>query len=343
MGATPKSIGNRAHCPYTPYIQTRSMMQRVSIVLIATICYLSLGNTSEFSDKETILESGKLVEEDSSLLVPEEETATAQVAAMVAPELLSPSELEEIEMQTTKGHLQGAIDDPSDKNLRDRNSKGLNKLTGTRHYTSHTLDGNGNVKSPGYTVDQARTGKHGYYLGPSRRRIGAGFGRRRNVPFVIPKSWKESGKKVLSKYKHSGYVIRVTRRRRVKGLKKKLPKKYIRGFKPKKVIVHVKKAFKKLKRHVKKVGMAVPSLHIGKHKHKLVKKILKKVSKKAKKKAKKVKKAAKKAAKKVKKVLLKHIYSGKAGHLHRIVMPHNMRKSKLLKGILKKMKAHKRI
>merc|ERR1712093_103707 len=335
-------IGNSSHCPYTPYIQTRSMLQRVSIVLIATICYLSLGNTSEFSDKETILKSGKLVEEDSSLLVPEEETSTAQVAAMVAPELLSPSELEEIEMQTTKGHLQGAIDDPSDKNLRDRNSKGLNKLTGTRHYTSHTLDGNGNVKSPGYTVDQARTGKHGYYLGPSRRRIGAGFGRRRNVPFVIPKSWKASGAKLLKKYKHSGRVkILVGRRRRAHWAKKKLPKKWIRGF-HKKVVVHVKKAFKKVSKHVKHV-VAAPSLHFGKKMS--LKKHLKKAKAAAKKAANKVKKAAAKIKKKAKKAkaAIKHIYSGAAGHYHRIVMPNNMKKSKLLKGLLKKMKAHKRV
>merc|ERR1711934_414838 len=306
----PRYSTSRLHTLHTN--ASEHSVMRLTIVQIAVICYLSLGNTSEFSDEESILKSdllgGPLVES----VVPEEDISTRQVSALFPPELE--------EIQTTKGHLEGVIDDPSDsgngdhddggvdKNLHDRNKSGLNKLTGGRHYTSHTLDGNGNVKPPGYTVDQARTGKHGYYLGPSRRRIGAGFGRRRNVPFVIPKSWKESGKKVLSKYKHSGYVIRVTRRRRVKGLKKKLPKKYIRGFKPKKVIVHVKKAFKKLKRHVKKV-----------------------------------KKAAKKAAKKVKKVLLKHIYSGKAGHLHRIVMPHNMRKSKLLKGILKKMKAHKRI
>merc|ERR1711939_629782 len=176
--------------------------------------------------------------------------------------------------------------------------------------------------------DQARTGKHGYYLGPSRRRIGAGFGRRRNVPFVIPKSWKASGAKLLKKYKHSGRVkILVGRRRRAHWAKKKLPKKWIRGF-HKKVVVHVKKAFKKVSKHVKHV-VAAPSLHFGK------KMSLKKQVKKA---AAKIKKKAKKA-----KAAIKHIYSGAAGHYHRIVMPNSMKKSKLLKGLLKKMKAHKRV
>merc|ERR1711934_898395 len=185
----------------------------------------------------------------------------------------------------------------------------------------------GNVKPPGYTVDQARTGKHGYYLGPSRRRIGAGFGRRRNVPFVIPKSWKASGAKLLKKYKHSGRVrILVGRRRRAHWAKKKLPKKWIRGF-HKKVVVHVKKAFKKVSKHVKHV-VAAPSLHFGKKMS--LKKHLKK-----KKAAAKIKKKAKKA-----KAAIKHIYSGAAGHYHRIVMPNSMKKSKLLKGLLKKMKAH---
>merc|ERR1711939_463880 len=317
----PRYSTSRLHTLHTN--ASEHSVMRLTIVQIAVICYLSLGNTSEFSDEESILKSdllgGPLVES----VVPEEDISTRQVSALFPPELE--------EIQTTKGHLEGVIDDPSDsgngdhddggvdKNLHDRNKSGLNKLTGGRHYTSHTLDGNGNVKPPGYTVDQARTGKHGYYLGPSRRRIGAGFGRRRNVPFVIPKSWKQSGAKVLKKYKHSAHVIRVTRRRRVSGLKKTLPKKWIRGFKPKKVVAHIKKAFKKVKKHVRKV-VAAPSLHFGKHK--LVKKILRKPLKKTNKKVKANKKAKAKAKAKKKKFVLKHIYSGKKGHLHRLVMPH---------------------
>merc|ERR1712036_72077 len=96
-------------------------------------------------------------------------------------------------------------------------------------------------------------------------------------------------------------------------------------------VVHVKKAFKKVSKHVKLV-VAAPSLHFGK------KMSLKKHLKKA-------KAAAKKAAKKAKKAkaAIKHIYSGAAGYYHRIVMPNSMKKSKLLKGLLKKMKAHKRV
>merc|ERR1711959_382057 len=295
----PRYSTSRLHTLHTN--ASEHSVMRLTIVQIAVICYLSLGNTSEFSDEESILKSdllgGPLVESG----VPEEDISTRQVSALFPPELE--------EIQTTKGHLEGVIDDPSDsgngdhddggvdKNLHDRNKSGLNKLTGGRHYTSHTLDGNGNVKPPGYTVDQARTGKHGYYLGPSRRRIGAGFGRRRNVPFVIPKSWKASGAKLLKKYKHSGRVkILVGRRRRAHWAKKKLPK------------------------HVKHV-VAAPSLHFGK------KMSLKKHLKKA----------------KVAKAAIKHIYSGAAGHYHRIVMPNSMKKSKLLKGLLKKMKAHKRV
>merc|ERR1712216_1074233 len=320
----PRYSTSRLHTLHTN--ASEHSVMRLTIVQIAVICYLSLGNTSEFSDEESILKSdllgGPLVES----VVPEEDISTRQVSALFPPELE--------EIQTTKGHLEGVIDDPSDsgngdhddggvdKNLHDRNKSGLNKLTGGRHYTSHTLDGNGNVKPPGYTVDQARTGKHGYYLGPSRRRIGAGFGRRRNVPFVIPKSWKASGAKLL-----------VGRRRRAHWAKKKLPKKWIRGF-HKKVVVHVKKVSK----HVKHV-VAAPSLHFGK------KMSLKRHLKKAKKAANKVKKAAAKIKKKAKKAkaAIKHIYSGAAGHYHRIVMPNNMKKSKLLKGLLKKMKAHKRV
>jgi len=340
----PRYSTSRLHTLHTN--ASEHSVMRLTIVQIAVICYLSLGNTSEFSDEESILKSdllgGPLVES----VVPEEDISTRQVSALFPPELE--------EIQTTKGHLEGVIDDPSDsgngdhddggvdKNLHDRNKSGLNKLTGGRHYTSHTLDGNGNVKPPGYTVDQARTGKHGYYLGPSRRRIGAGFGRRRNVPFVIPKSWKASGAKLLKKYKHSGRVkILVGRRRRAHWAKKKLPKKWIRGF-HKKVVVHVKKAFKKVSKHVKHV-VAAPSLHFGKKMS--LKKHLKKAKAAAKKAANKVKKAAAKIKKKAKKAkaAIKHIYSGAAGHYHRIVMPNNMKKSKLLKGLLKKMKAHKRV
>merc|ERR1711981_1021988 len=98
-------------------------------------------------------------------------------------------------------------------------------------------------------------------------------------------------------------------------------KKWIRGF-HKKVVVHVKKAFKKVSKHVKHV-VAAPSLHFGK-KMSLKKHLKKKKAKKA-------------------KAAIKHIYSGAAGHYHRIVMPNSMKKSKLLKGLLKKMKAHKRV
>jgi len=92
------------------------------------------------------------------------------------------------EMTTNKNVLEGPIDDDTDmphgehdlanKNLNSNNSQGLNRLTGGPHYESKTIE-HGNVVHP-YSDEDAKLSPDGhYYIGASRRRVGAGFGRRR--------------------------------------------------------------------------------------------------------------------------------------------------------------------
>jgi hypothetical protein len=79
----------------------------------------------------------------------------------------------------TPGYPGSDKDDPSDYHAEDTNSEGYNKLVGPGK-TSDMKDGH--VQSPGYSAHDVII-KHGYYyLGPSRRRIGGGFGRRRRAP-----------------------------------------------------------------------------------------------------------------------------------------------------------------
>merc|ERR1711907_765479 len=59
---------------------------------------------------------------------------------------------------------------------------------------------NGKIRPPGYVASDARIGaNHKYLLGPSRRRIGAGFGRRR-APVKIPRRVKKAVHKDLKKH-----------------------------------------------------------------------------------------------------------------------------------------------
>jgi len=65
------------------------------------------------------------------------------------------------------------------------NSRGKNSDTGGIKGLPKII--NGKVRPPGYTTDDAHTGPYGhYYIGESRRRIGAGFGRRRRTVDAHP-------------------------------------------------------------------------------------------------------------------------------------------------------------
>merc|ERR1712070_242872 len=117
---------------------------------------------------------------------------------------------EEVLTNVDKHTLEGPLDDDSDhakgnwwypdRNLNDKNSDGLNKLTGSSKYESNTLKANGEVAKP-YVHTDAHLSKDGhYYLGASRRRIGAGYGRRRRTPKpIIPKKDKKKEKKAEKK------------------------------------------------------------------------------------------------------------------------------------------------
>jgi hypothetical protein len=111
------------------------------------------------------------------------------------------------------GMVDGTIDDNSDYHSDEVNSDGYNKLVGP----GKTSDMKGaHVQSPGYTPDDAILGRKGhYYLGPSRRRIGAGFGRRRRSPLGKTTGYTEhktasqivkqlEGKKVVKKESSKG-------------------------------------------------------------------------------------------------------------------------------------------
>lgn len=92
--------------------------------------------------------------------------------------------------------VEGVRDDDEDKDVNRLNSVGANTLTGDGHKAASKLEadddgedpaadpgierGSYKVKSPGYIEQDAYTSEDGhYYIGLSRRRIGAGFGRRR--------------------------------------------------------------------------------------------------------------------------------------------------------------------
>merc|ERR1711871_1389783 len=80
--------------------------------------------------------------------------------------------------------LEGGQDDPEDepRYLTSKNSEGDNRIAGDGRTTKKLEDGSITSKATegAYTSEDAYTGKNGhYYLGASRRRIGAGFARRR--------------------------------------------------------------------------------------------------------------------------------------------------------------------
>lgn len=101
-----------------------------------------------------------------------------------------------------KPGLEGDADDSEDVNhLHDTNSVGMNKLTGSPKYESDTLGADHGVKTPGYTDQDARLGKNGhYYIGPSRRRIGAGFGRRRAPPARLTPEKQDDADEALAPF-----------------------------------------------------------------------------------------------------------------------------------------------
>jgi hypothetical protein len=85
-----------------------------------------------------------------------------------------------------EGHLDDAEDRDGDKYAHGVNPKGFNKQTGDGRTAASKLvpeDGTGGsytVKSPGYVTGDSYLGADGhYYIGQARRRVGAGFGRRR--------------------------------------------------------------------------------------------------------------------------------------------------------------------
>jgi len=65
------------------------------------------------------------------------------------------------------------------------------------------------VKPPGYTYHDAMTGPDGhYYLGSGRRRIGAGFGRRRRFAAPQTKHQKKQAKKIMSQVDPTSKEVR---------------------------------------------------------------------------------------------------------------------------------------
>jgi hypothetical protein len=107
-------------------------------------------------------------------------------------------------------HYDDAEDRAAMKNVKPyTNSLGRNMITGkkvtktdngmadTSHW--HYIGGTKYVKPPGYAWEDAYVGPHGhYYLGSGRRRIGAGFGRRR-APVPLTKKDVKAGKKIWDK------------------------------------------------------------------------------------------------------------------------------------------------
>jgi len=117
-----------------------------------------------------------------------------------------------------------------------KNSLGLNIHTGGRVYAHKS------VKKEGYTTKQAWTGKKGhYYLGPSRRRIGAGFGRRRRTITIVKKGKKSRGvHRLLTAGKKGKRVTHLT----PKNVPKAAPKKISQHTKNKLGKIEIKKILK---------------------------------------------------------------------------------------------------
>jgi len=154
-------------------------------------------------------------------VVPESATVHAQTSGVDATISDLESDFNDLDAlvqeEATDGKLRpflGHYDDPEDRAAM-RNAKaftntfGRNMITGkkvtktdngmadTSHW--HYIGGTKYVKSPGYAWEDAHTGPHGhYYLGTGRRRIGAGFGRRR-APVQLTKKDKKGGNKLWDK------------------------------------------------------------------------------------------------------------------------------------------------
>lgn len=90
------------------------------------------------------------------------------------------------------------VDDDEDRyRAKHKNKHGKTRFDDRRHRGYNANMGRQYVKKPGYVAEDSHTGhtyldKGHYYLGGSRRRIGAGFGRRRRTYHgKPPKGWKK--------------------------------------------------------------------------------------------------------------------------------------------------------
>jgi hypothetical protein len=97
----------------------------------------------------------------------------------------------------------GALDPETgqrDVDFMKNNSLGLKILTGDGRFAKSKLNADGQVTGAGYTTADAYLGPKGhYYIGPGRRRIGAGFGpRRRRSKTPEPEHPKHEREKPLS-------------------------------------------------------------------------------------------------------------------------------------------------
>jgi len=113
-----------------------------------------------------------------------------------------------IDNPSLKPAFEGRIDDWEDKyyHTHKKNSVGQNRIYGRG--ANPKLKKNGQVKPPGYTIEDAHFGPAGhYYLGSSRRRIGSGFGRRR-------RTYKEKEDKVSKINYHKRLLRSIARRKR---------------------------------------------------------------------------------------------------------------------------------
>merc|ERR1711959_453759 len=118
----------------------------------------------------------------------------------------------------TVAKLEGGLDDQGDRHYDVKNSLGVNKLLGGRVYKPKVVGGH--LQPPGYVTGDTSTGAQGhYYLGPSRRRIGAGYGRRRRTKAFSKRKAKKSFKRSRVLSKSSGFA------KFKKVLKIKVPKK----------------------------------------------------------------------------------------------------------------------
>jgi hypothetical protein len=77
--------------------------------------------------------------------------------------------------------------------------EGMNRMVGNRVYKPKVIPGNPpRVKPPGYVVSDSYLHKGHLFIGPSRRRIGAGFGRRRVIKSSERSQKKKCGKAIVS-------------------------------------------------------------------------------------------------------------------------------------------------